>query len=154
MVFTSAVSFVRSKGPDEFWKKRRIFKLSAHFIGRSRNCYSLAIRAVHRALVYATKGRKLRKLDMSDLWVTRITAASAQHGIDYGTFRNGLIQSNILLDRKALSDLAVWEPYSFKALTDVAKRKVLDDGLSSTLKNESNLDEIINRGTLNNCKSS
>lgn len=36
-----------------------------HFYGRSRNCYSLAIRAVHRALVFATKGRKLKKEDMA-----------------------------------------------------------------------------------------
>lgn len=29
MVFTSVVNFVRSRGPDEFWRKRRIFKLAA-----------------------------------------------------------------------------------------------------------------------------
>lgn len=29
MVFTSIVNFVRSRGPDEFWRKRKIFKLSA-----------------------------------------------------------------------------------------------------------------------------
>lgn len=32
MVFTSVVSFVRSRGPDEFWRKRRIFKLAAVII--------------------------------------------------------------------------------------------------------------------------
>lgn len=29
MVFTSLALFVRNRGPDEFWKKRRILKLSA-----------------------------------------------------------------------------------------------------------------------------
>lgn len=29
MVFTSIVNFVRSRGPDEFWRKRKIFKLSS-----------------------------------------------------------------------------------------------------------------------------
>lgn len=29
MVFQSLVNFVRARGPDEFWRKRRIFKLSA-----------------------------------------------------------------------------------------------------------------------------
>lgn len=29
MVFTTIVSLVRSRGPDEFWRKRKIFKLAA-----------------------------------------------------------------------------------------------------------------------------
>nr|CAH7763813.1 unnamed protein product [Callosobruchus chinensis] len=67
MVFTTAVNFVRARGPDEFWRKRKIFKLAAHYIGRRRNCYSIAIRNVHRALVYATKGRQLKKDDMANV---------------------------------------------------------------------------------------
>ncbi|XP_033212136.1 39S ribosomal protein L20, mitochondrial [Belonocnema kinseyi] len=64
MVFQTLSHLVRARGPDEFWRKRKIFKLAAHFRGRHRNCYSLAIRAVHRALQYATIGRKLKKLDL------------------------------------------------------------------------------------------
>lgn len=29
MVFTSVVNLVRSRGPDQFWRNRKIFKLSA-----------------------------------------------------------------------------------------------------------------------------
>lgn len=29
MVFQTIINFVRSRGPDEFWRKRRIFKLSS-----------------------------------------------------------------------------------------------------------------------------
>jgi tryptophan synthase alpha subunit len=29
MVFTTAINLVRSRGPDEFWRKRKIFKLAA-----------------------------------------------------------------------------------------------------------------------------
>lgn len=29
MVFTTIAAFVRSRGPDEFWRKRRIFKITA-----------------------------------------------------------------------------------------------------------------------------
>lgn len=94
MVFQSLVNLVRARGPDEFWRKRRIFKLSAvreifsitfniyfktkifvflvqiysqHYYGRRRNCYSIAIRGVHRALVYATKARQLKKDDMKEV---------------------------------------------------------------------------------------
>lgn len=87
MVFTTIARFVRSRGPDEFWRKRRIFKLAAvsdliilihgnisakflllqHFQGRKRNCYSIAVRYVHRALAFATKGRRLKKEDMANV---------------------------------------------------------------------------------------
>lgn len=29
MVFTTALNLIRSKGPDEFWRKRKIFKLAS-----------------------------------------------------------------------------------------------------------------------------
>ncbi|CAH1969072.1 unnamed protein product [Acanthoscelides obtectus] len=148
MVFTTVVNFVRSRGPDEFWRKRKIFKLAAHYIGRRRNCYSITIRNVHRALVYATKGRKLRKEDMANLWETRIKAGCEQHDIPYETLREGLTRCDILVNRKTLSELACWEPYTFKALTDVARRRALDDGLKGVT-NENDIDRIITRGSLN-----
>jgi large subunit ribosomal protein L20 len=119
--------------------------LFQHFYGRARNCYSIAIRAVHRALVFATKGRKLKKQDMADvgtvyykymsaslsvdaywvlhgfisslllqLWETRITAGCEEHNMTYPLFREGLARCNILLNRKTLADLAIWEPRTFK----------------------------------------
>ncbi|CAG9785018.1 unnamed protein product [Diatraea saccharalis] len=130
MVFLSVVNFTRSRGPDEFWRKRRIFRLAAHYIGRSRNCYSIAVRNVHRALAYATKARKLKKQDMIDLWNTRITAACEQHNITYYTLKEGLDRANIMLDRKSLSDLASWEPRTFECLAAVAKQKVEYDGFN------------------------
>ncbi|GJQ84139.1 hypothetical protein Trydic_g12111 [Trypoxylus dichotomus] len=130
MVFTTVTNFIRSRGPDEIWRKRRIFKLAAHFQGRKRNCYSIAIRYVQRALVYATKGRKLKKEDMANLWETRINAGCQQHGITYHTFREALSRCGIMLNRKVLADLACWEPHSFKALTDVAHQQAKHDGLN------------------------
>ncbi|KAJ8918402.1 hypothetical protein NQ315_008098 [Exocentrus adspersus] len=147
MVFTSVVNFVRSRGPDEFWRKRKVFRLAAAFQGRKRNCYSIAIRYVHRALVYATKGRKLKKIDMKNLFETRVQAACEQHNVGYATFREGLVRSDIMLNRKTLADLACWEPYTFKALTDIAQRKAVDDGLLD-LKNADSLDSTITRGII------
>ncbi|XP_026751072.1 39S ribosomal protein L20, mitochondrial-like [Galleria mellonella] len=132
MVFLSVVNWVRSRGPDEFWRKRKIFRLAAHYIGRRRNCYSIAVRNVHRALVYATKARKLKKADMKVLWETRITAACEQHNITYFTLKEGLDRANIMLDRKSLSDLASWEPHTFECLAAVAKQKLSYDGFIDT----------------------
>ncbi|XP_072940322.1 large ribosomal subunit protein bL20m [Epargyreus clarus] len=128
MVFLTVSNWVRVRGPDEFWRKRRIFKLAAHYIGRRRNLYSVAVRNVHRALVYASYGRKLKKQDMKDLWNARITAACEQHNISPFTLKEGLDRSNIMLDRKSLSDLASWEPRTFECLAAVAKNKLDLDG--------------------------
>lgn len=51
----------------------------------------------------------------------QINAASRQHGLSYNQFMSGLVQSNVLLNRKMLAELAVNEPYSFFALTDKIK---------------------------------
>lgn len=75
-------------------------------------------------------------------------AGCEQHNIDYKMFREGLVRSDILLNRKTLSDLACWEPYSFKALTDIARRRALDDGLAG-ITQENNIDRIITKGSLN-----
>ncbi|CAA9995372.1 unnamed protein product [Nesidiocoris tenuis] len=114
MVFTSAVQLAKRAGLDQYWKKRRIFRLSAHYYGRARNCYVLAIRAVHRSLAFATKARKFKKEDMAQLWETRIAAGSEQHGVKYPHLREGLHRCNIHLNRKTLADLAIWEPYTFR----------------------------------------
>lgn len=132
MVFLTVANWVRARGPDEFWRKRKIFRLAAHYIGRRRNCYSVAVRNVHRALVYATKARKLKKQDMKALWDTRITAACEQHNITAFSLREGLDRANIMLDRKSLADLAAWEPQTFKCLAAVAQEKLRLDGFIDT----------------------
>jgi len=132
MVFLSVVNYVRSRGPDEFWRKRKIFKLSAHFIGRRRNCYSVAIRNVHRALAYATKGRKLIKKDMSDLWQSRVESACEQYGIPFKTFKEALYRDDILLNKKMLADLSIWEPKSFEAVINIARNRAIASDLPVT----------------------
>nr|XP_026486273.1 39S ribosomal protein L20, mitochondrial [Vanessa tameamea] len=137
MVFLTVANWIRARGPDEFWRKRRIFRLAAHYTGRRRNCYSVAVRNVHRALAYATKARKLKKEDMKILWDTRITAACEQHNITAFSLREGLGRADIMLDRKSLSDLAAWEPKTFHCLAAVAKEKLnLDNFIDGTDKKE------------------
>ncbi|KAH8257318.1 hypothetical protein KR038_007217 [Drosophila bunnanda] len=147
MVFLNLALMVRARGPDEFWRKRRIFKMAAHYRSRTRNVYSFAIRSVHRALAYATKGRKLKKLDMAQLWTTRVEAGCQQYGVGLEAFKEGLARSDILLNkyvspynvqphlfmyfifRKMLSDLAIWEPRSFETLVNISRERAAVEGL-------------------------
>lgn len=134
MVFLSVANFVRTRGPDEFWRKRRIFRLAAHFVGRRRNCYTVAVRYVHRALVYATKGRALRRKDTNELWQCRIEGAARLHNSTYAQVREGLDRAGCQLDRKSLSNLASWEPRSFSAVAALAKETCRVEGVYDALK--------------------
>ena len=72
-------------------------------------------------MAYAYKGRKLRKRDMRALFIARIKAASVQNGISYSKFMFGLKQANVGLNRKMLSQLAIFEPEAFTQLVQIAK---------------------------------
>ncbi|KAJ9594197.1 hypothetical protein L9F63_014357 [Diploptera punctata] len=148
MVFKTLALFVRSRGPDEFWRKRKILKLSAHFIGRKRNCFSIAIRYVHRALAFATKGRKLKKADMIALWDARVTAGCEEHNMTYSLFREGLARNDIQINRKVLADLAIWEPRTFKSLVKIAHTRVAQDGLEGATELGEPPAGVITRGML------
>ena len=51
----------------------------------------------------------------------RINAGVSQYGESYSRFIPKLGKSNIVLDRKILAELAAHEPFSFKAVVDVAR---------------------------------
>lgn len=117
-------------GPDRFWKRQKILRMSAHFYGRKRNCFTIARRYVHKALLYSTQGRQRKMQDMTELWITRIQASCAEHGIDYATFRRTLKSYDIFLSNKVLADIAVYEPRTFKSLASFAWHQAKEGGLN------------------------
>ncbi|XP_034975328.1 large ribosomal subunit protein bL20m [Zootoca vivipara] len=123
MVFLTASLWVRTRLTDRFWRRQEVLKHARHFRGRKNRCYSLAVRAVQRAFMYATKARQRKKKDMRMLWQTRIEAASLEHGLKYHVFRGSLSQCQVELNRKTLADLAIYEPKTFKSLASLAKRR-------------------------------
>ncbi|XP_053137133.1 39S ribosomal protein L20, mitochondrial [Hemicordylus capensis] len=123
MVFLTSALWIRSRLTDRFWRKQEILRYARHFRGRKNRCYSLAVRAVHRAFVYATRARKLKKKDMKMLWRTRIEAAALEHGVKYHVFMGNLAKCQVELNRKVLADMAIYEPKTFKSLAALAKRR-------------------------------
>lgn len=102
-------------------RKAKIFKAARGFFGRRKNCWTIAVRAVHKAWQYAYIGRKQRKREFRSQWIQRINAASRQHGLGYSALMKYLPLTGIGLNRKVMSELAVTEPYSFKALVEAAR---------------------------------
>ncbi|XP_075697031.1 large ribosomal subunit protein bL20m isoform X2 [Rhinoderma darwinii] len=103
-----------------------------HFRGRKNRCFSMAIRAVRRAFVYSTKARRVKKRVMRTLWINRITAAVHEHGVKYPHLITNLVKCQVALNRKVISDLAIYEPKTFKSLAALAKRRG-EEGLVSAL---------------------
>jgi len=115
---------------DRSWKRRQVLKFTSHFYGRARNCYSIALRRMQRALQYVTRGRELRQLGAKASWEDRITAGCQEFGwIPRGapTMLESLARSEIYINRQTLANLAIWEPRSFKAINKIAAVKLRED---------------------------
>ena len=80
--------------------------------------------ALLHALAYATRDRKVRKRQLRQLWIVRINAASREHGLTYSVFMNGLSRAAIEIDRKVLSDIAIFDKEAFAKIVDQVKAKL------------------------------
>ena len=105
------------------WTRKKYVALAKGFQGRGRNCMRITIPRVEKSLVYAYRDRKVKRREYRKQWIMSINAAVREHNINYSNFIHGLNNSNILLNRKILADLAINEPYSFKAVVDEIKIK-------------------------------
>ncbi|KAK4809677.1 hypothetical protein QYF61_002574 [Mycteria americana] len=123
MVLLSAPCWLRSRLTDRFWRVQEVLKYARHFRGRKNRCYKLAVRSVRRAFVKSTKARREKKRFLRALWITRIEAASLEHGLKYPAFISNLIKSQVELNRKMIADLAIYEPKTFKSLAALAQRR-------------------------------
>ena len=104
------------------WSRKKVLKLAKGFTGRRKNVFGIALRAVHKAAQYMYRDRKVKKRIVRRDWISTINAATREHGLSYSRFAFALEKSsNIEIDRKILSTLAVTEPYSFKCVFDEVK---------------------------------
>jgi large subunit ribosomal protein L20 len=115
----------RSKSKDEMVtaKHKKFLKMAKGFRGRGKNCYRIAKPRVDKSLQYAYISRRLRKRDQRKLWIQQINAGARQNDTKYSHLINGLAHANVSLDRKSLSELAQFEPYSFAAIAQLAERE-------------------------------
>ena len=102
-------------------RHKRLLKQTKGFWGQRKNIFRRAKETLMRAMAFAFKGRKLKKRDMRALFISRIKAAAVKEGISYNKFMHGLDKANVNLNRKMLSQLAVFEPKVFSTLATIAK---------------------------------
>lgn len=102
-------------------RRNKTLKLAKGYYGGKSKLFRTAKEAVMKSGNYAYIGRKQKKRDFRRIWITRISAACKQNGINYSTFINGLKKAGIDLNRKMLSEIAISDPAAFTALTEQAK---------------------------------
>ena len=104
-------------------RKRRLALAKGFYGGRSKR-FRMATEAVDRAMVQATRHRKLRKREFRSLWITRLSAACRELGLTYSRFIEGVTKAGIRLNRKMLSEIAIHDPDGFASIVEMAKKKL------------------------------
>jgi large subunit ribosomal protein L20 len=102
-------------------KHKKILNLAKGFRMSRSTLFTRAKQAVIKTGEYAFAGRKLRRRDMRSLWITRLSAALSKYEISYSKFINGLTKSNIDLNRKSLSEMAIHNPTHFEEVVNKVK---------------------------------
>ena len=104
-------------------KRKKVLKRAKGFRGSLRRLYRAAKQAVYHAQKYATADRRTRKGDFRKLWNARINAAVRKQGLTYSRFINGLKKHKIALNRKMLSDTAIFDLKAFSKIVELIKSK-------------------------------
>lgn len=110
------------KGVNAHKRHKKVLKMAKGFYGAKSKTYRAAKPATMRALRSAYVGRKNRKRDFRKLWIARINAAARMNDISYSRLINGLKKSNIEINRKMLSEMAINDAAAFTQLCEIAKK--------------------------------
>ena len=112
----------RTKGGVKTRKRHnKVLKQAKGYYAGRRKYFTAAKETLDRALAYAFAGRKINKRDYRALWIARINAGLAPHGLSFSRFISALKNLKVELDRRALSDLAFRETKAFANLVTLAK---------------------------------
>ena len=102
-------------------RRKKTLKLAKGYYGAKSKHFKMAKQQVMKSGNYAFVGRKLKKRQYRNLWITRINNAVRPLGMNYSCFMNGLKKKGIELNRKMLSEMAINDPQSFAALVESVK---------------------------------
>ena len=112
------------KGVNAHKRHKKVLKQAKGFYGRKNNTFRAANPAVMRSLSAAFVGRKNKKREYRGLWIARINAGARANGISYSRLMNGLKKSGIEINRKMLSEMAIYDAEGFAKLCETAKAAI------------------------------
>ena len=102
-------------------RRKKILSMASGYRGAHSALFRVANQQVMKALRYSYIDRKQKKRIFRRIWITRINAASRFNGVTYSQLINKFKKSNIDLNRKMLSQIAILDTLTFKSLIDITK---------------------------------
>ena len=93
--------------------KKRLFRAAKGYRGSHSKLLRSAKMTVDRAQAMSYVGRKRKKRDFRSLWIIQLSAACRARGLRYSQMVKALLEANISLNRKMLSELAISDPEAF-----------------------------------------
>lgn len=99
-------------------RRKKILSIASGYRGAHSILFRVANQQVMKALRYSYIGRKQKKRIFRRIWISRINAASRLNKTSYSQLIHKFKKSNIDLNRKMLSQIAVLDASTFKLLTD------------------------------------
>ena len=102
-------------------RRKKVLRLAKGYYGARHRLFRTAKEAVMKTGRYAYIGRKQKKREFRRLWNTRISAGCKMNDMNYSSFMNGLKKSGVTLNRKMLSEMAIYDAEGFAALCAQAK---------------------------------
>lgn len=100
-------------------RRKKILSLASGYRGAHSILFRIANQQVMKALRYSYIGRKQKKRIFRRVWISRINAASRLNGISYSRLIHKFKISNIDINRKMLSQIAVLDASTFKTLVNM-----------------------------------
>ena len=110
-----------SRGVQAHAKHKKILKKAKGYYGARSKVYRVAKQAVIKAGQYAYRDRRQRRRQFRRLWIVRINAEARNNGLSYSMLINGLNKADVEIDRKVLSDIAIFDKVAFAKIADKAK---------------------------------
>ena len=101
-------------------RRKKVLKRAKGYFGSKHRLFKTAQEQVMHSERYAFRDRKQKKRDFRKLWITRINAGCRENGISYSRFIDGLNKAGVEVNRKMLSELAIYDKEAFANLVKVA----------------------------------
>ena len=102
-------------------RHKKVLDKAKGYRGARSKILRVAKQAITKAGQYAYRDRRQRKRQFRALWIARINAGARENGMSYSVFMNGLKKSSIEIDRKVLSDIAIFDKPAFATLVEKSR---------------------------------
>lgn len=103
-------------------RHKKIIERASGYWGRKSNVFKRAHEQILKSGQYAFRDRRQKKRDFRQLWIARVTAGCRECGVKYSELIHGLNSKGIQVNRKMLSELAIHDMPTFKAIVESATK--------------------------------